>query len=125
MKKNIIYVIAGAAAIAAAAVGIFIYTRIQAPGIELEDAGTETIIGETQYVQSEQESTPEPEIEETRENNGIYYFDIESVTMDEDFINTMIGYPLEDMIGEKLFVDTPLRHTGAYRCLRKCVVQAV
>ncbi len=107
MKKYIIYIIAGAAALAAAAVGIFIYTSIKAPGIEIETAGTETIIEETQYVQAEQEGTPEPEIEEKRENNGVYYLDIESVTMDEDFINTMIDYPLEDMIGEKLFVDNP------------------
>ena len=104
MKRYIIFIIAGAAAIAAVAVGIFIYTKINSPGIENVQSSTEEVSAEMDAVETEPEETA-VQTEEIKENNGIYYFEIEEVTLDDDFVETMMNYPVEDMVGTKVFAE--------------------
>ncbi len=105
MKKNIMFIIAGAAALAAAAVGIFIYANINSPGIENTQAPAVQLSDEPDYTQETDETDAVPEVTPVKENNGIYYYDIEEISLDEDFVETMLQYPVEDMIGSKGFAE--------------------
>ena len=43
---------------------------------------------------------------DTSDNNGLYYYGVEPITLDDSFVETMLKYPLEDMTGKKIFVET-------------------